>query len=388
MVHRVSGRRRLENGAVAVLTGILASALFLVCALVVQFGFSRDIRRQSQNASDASALAAAQELLKSGTPDFAAAVAKAISYAQTNFGVAPSAWNSCTDPGKPVGWYSPSSRCISFDSQTAPTLVRVSMPDRDSTTAVGSAAGVNHLKIGSVAVASIAAPPAGLRPWGICSEQVPTTADASVTIVFMPGNGHTSAHGCSATNAGGNWWLMRCPEDHTGGTPVTSENIVSGCEDPVSPVPNQPTDNTLAAFLESSCPASSAHCLAGDTGNNLSVFADDWQTLVGQTITMPVFCDQPACSTSTVTGTGTNAIYPVWKMVSVEICGFRLNRRDSTGWPGGSDPCTAKNSSNYGTGAGQTWFGNREDGFAVVFRTVDHPLDPSTDPTKKAWLVQ
>jgi Flp pilus assembly protein TadG len=388
VVHAVTSRRtRDETGAIAVLAGITFSMVFILCAMVVQLGFSRDIRRQSQNASDASALAAAQTLFKdAGAPDFTGAVDKAKAYAQTNFGVALSAWNACTDPGRPAGWYSPSTPCISFDSQTKPTQVRVFMPTRETRTAVGAGAGVKSLPIGSLAVASVATPTPGLRPWGICSEQLPAAADAAVTMIFMPGNGHTSTHGCSASNAGGNWWLMKCPEDGNGGTPETAKNITDGCDDAVAPVANQPTDNTLTSFLKAACPGRSSTCLGGDTGNNLSVFADEWQTLVGKTITMPVFCDQPDCSGSTVTGTGTNAIYPVWRMVSVEICGFRLNKKDSTSWPGGTDPCTSKNTANYNTTS--NWFGDKEDGFFAVFRTLDKPLDPSTDPTQKAWLVK
>jgi hypothetical protein len=377
-------RERDERGTIAVLAGITFASVFLLCALVVQLGFARDVRRQSQNASDASALAAASVLLQNGTPDFAAAVSAAITYADKNFGVKASEWSACTDPAKPAGWYSPATPCISFDSQTAPTLVRVAMPLRDAKTAIGAGSGVKNLQIGSFAVASVATPTAGLRPWGICSEQLPATADSTVTMVFMPGNGHTSDHGCSATNAGGDWWLMLCPEDGNGGGPTTAANITDGCEDPVSPVPNQPTDATLAAFLKAACSGRSVHCLGGDSGRSLQTFADEWQTLVGRTITVPVFCDQPACSTTTVTGNGVNALYPIWKMVSVEICGFKLGNRKSTGWPGGTDPCTAKNSAGYTPNS----FGSREDGFFMIFRTLDKPLDPSTDPTQKPWLVK
>ena len=380
---------RGDDGAIAVLAGITFSMVFVLCALVVQFGFARDVRRQSQNASDASALAAAAVVFKSGTtPDFAGAVSAAKTYAEKNFAVAPSTWSSCSDPGRPSGWYVPtgSTPCISFDSQAAPTQVRVFMPGRDAKTSVGTAAGVNQLTVGSLAVASIATPIAGLRPWGICSEQLPAVADAAVTMVFMPGNGHTSTHGCSASNAGGNWWLMRCPEDGNGGVPVGEQNILNGCDSPVSPVPNQPSDATLAAFLKGACTSLSEHCLGGDTGNNLQVYANEWQTLVGKTITVPVFCDQPACSTSTLQGTGSTAIYPIWKMVSVEICGFRLGKQDSTSWPSGSDPCTTKNTSGYAPSG--TWFGNKEDGFFLVFRSLDKPLDSPTDPAHQAWLVK
>ena len=380
-------RRRGEDGAIAVLAGLTFTSLFVICAMVVQFGFARDVRRQSQNASDASALAAASVVLENGTtPDFAAAVSTAITYAEKNYGVPPSTWDTCTDPGRPAGWYHPtgSTQCISFDSATAPTQVRVFMPSRDAKVSIGAAAGVKELTVGSLAVASIAPPVAGLRPWGICSEQLPAAADQTVTMVFLPGNGHTSAHGCSATNAGGDWWLMRCPEDGNGGDPVTAENITEGCESSVSPVPNQPADATLAAYLKLACPARSEHCLGGDTGRNLQTFADEWQTLVGKTITVPVFCDLPACSVPTVTGNGTTAIYPVWKMVSVEICGFQLGNRESTGWPGGTDPCTAKNTSALSPSS----FHRNEDGFLMVFRSLDKPLDSPTDAAHRPWLVK
>ena len=96
MVSRVN---RGERGAVAVMVGIIATTLFVIAALVVDLGFARDTKRQSQNAADASALAAGNVLyVLDGTcseyPCIPNAVAAAKEYAQKNFSVQPAAWNS------------------------------------------------------------------------------------------------------------------------------------------------------------------------------------------------------------------------------------------------------------------------------------------------------
>ncbi|SDT20620.1 Flp pilus assembly protein TadG [Nocardioides scoriae] len=150
-------RARDEEGAVAVLAGILFSTLFLMAALVVQFGFTRDVRQDSQNAADASALAAALTISTSNasTPDLSAAVAVAISYAQKNTGVAPGTWTACTDPAK-LAVVTATTGCVSFDSSTAPTKVRVLIPVRETKTAIGAGAGVRTLGVNAAAEASIA----------------------------------------------------------------------------------------------------------------------------------------------------------------------------------------------------------------------------------------
>ena len=55
---------------------------------------------------------------------------------------------------------------------------------------------------------------------------------------------------------------------------------------------------------------------------------DEWATLLGKTIAMPVFCDQapagtPQCDPSTV-ASDTKATWPVWKIAAVTICGYAL----------------------------------------------------------------
>ena len=53
---------RDEQGAIAILVAMTSVVLFIIAAMVVDLGLARDTRRQSQNAADASALAAANAL--------------------------------------------------------------------------------------------------------------------------------------------------------------------------------------------------------------------------------------------------------------------------------------------------------------------------------------
>src|SRR5690606_20851459 len=43
---------------------------------------------------------------------------------------------------------------------------------------------------------------------------------------------------------------------------------------------------------------------------------------------LPVFCGQPTCTPAgVVNGGGNNAIYPVHRLVSVSVCGYRFNNQ-------------------------------------------------------------
>ena len=56
------GPQRSERGAVAVLVALAFTVFVILVALVIDIGLARDTRRVSQNAADASALAAANTL--------------------------------------------------------------------------------------------------------------------------------------------------------------------------------------------------------------------------------------------------------------------------------------------------------------------------------------
>ena len=98
MLNRFFGRRaaRDEDGLVAVIAALMAVVLLVMAALVVDLGLARDTRRQSQNAADASSLAAANVLYPTSgqcvdvtaqtvPPCFKDAVKAATDYATQNF---------------------------------------------------------------------------------------------------------------------------------------------------------------------------------------------------------------------------------------------------------------------------------------------------------------
>lgn len=146
--------RRDERGAVAVLVSMCAVVLFTLAALVVDLGHARDVRSQSQNAADASALAAANAMyLTTIEPDLTAAAAAAKSTARANLGISEQAWESCTDPDRPSGFTAVGSPCISMrvvnDSQGRPTstYVRVVVPPQVVQTPFASLIGVTSVPV-------------------------------------------------------------------------------------------------------------------------------------------------------------------------------------------------------------------------------------------------
>lgn len=158
---RALARERGERGAIAIMVGVMASMLFIIAALVVDLGFARDTARQSQNAADASALAAGNVLYQTDAtcatmPCIDKAVTAAKQYAQTNFNVEPGAWDSCTDPA-PLA-YVPTTEtgsCISFNDADEPSQVRVVVPTRTVETGLGTLAGVETIDISRNARATL-----------------------------------------------------------------------------------------------------------------------------------------------------------------------------------------------------------------------------------------
>lgn len=153
-----------ERGAVAVVVSVLMLVLVMCAAVVVDLGNARDVRRQSQNAADSSALAAANVLYPASNtcatgvlPCINDAVDAAKAFAQSNFGVTDANWTSCSAGAGDRLAYTPSgvSTCISFDSALAPTEVRVYVPVRPVGTFFGGVTGRSTIAVGSSAQAKL-----------------------------------------------------------------------------------------------------------------------------------------------------------------------------------------------------------------------------------------
>jgi len=174
MVHALSRLRRRDDGAVAILTILLTSVVFIaLCALVVDLGMARDTRRQAQNAADASVLAAGNVLYINGsTADITGAVAAAKAYAAKNYNVTDADWAACRDdtklaitPDSPDGLLPDT--CISFGPDaTKPTKVQVKVPIRPVSTPFAGIWGVSTVPVSAVAV--IGFDTGGLAKCGLC----------------------------------------------------------------------------------------------------------------------------------------------------------------------------------------------------------------------------
>ena len=154
---------RDERGAVAVVVALLVTVLVVMVALVVDLGMSRDMRRQSQNAADASALAGVNALYPLAgcvggvaAPCTADAISAVKSYASNNYGVTAAEWTSCTNtlPSGYVGQGGTS--CIAFNnSGVSPTAILVRMPTRNVRTAFAGVIGRAQVPVSSSAEAQL-----------------------------------------------------------------------------------------------------------------------------------------------------------------------------------------------------------------------------------------
>jgi hypothetical protein len=145
-----------DRGAVAILVAFFSIVMFMFGALIVDLGVARVTRRDAQNAADASALAGANALYPTGpTPDFAGAVAAVKSFASSNFGTTDADWTSCSTTQNLSYTPSGTSRCISFDSSTAPANVRVIIPSKHVSSFFGSVVGYQGMDVAALAQATV-----------------------------------------------------------------------------------------------------------------------------------------------------------------------------------------------------------------------------------------
>ena len=220
------GRSRDEEGLVAVLFALTAVILLVLAAMVVDLGLARDTRRQSQNAADASSLAAANVLYPTSgqcvdvtaqtvPPCFKDAVKAATDYATQNFQVSATEWSSCSDGGH--YWVPPStSACISFTDDTLstaqpaqPTKVRVVVPTRKVKTAFGILAGTSEIPIS--ASARTALTPGSARSCGLCLLGTGTSGLGNGDVTVIGG----SVHSNGTIDSGPNGHMTATPSPNT-----------------------------------------------------------------------------------------------------------------------------------------------------------------------------
>lgn len=197
-------RRRDESGAVAIVFAIaMASFLMLVAALVVDLGVARDTKAASQDAADASSLAAANSLYLNGPlPDFTRAVAAAKSYSLANYGVEAGAWSTCTDTAPLAYRPDPTTSCISFDNATRPSRVRVAVPLRQVATPFAGGAGVPIQSTARTNIVALPSQPCGLCVLGSGITHQFQNGDATVrgADIYINGSSNVGSNGLVASN--------------------------------------------------------------------------------------------------------------------------------------------------------------------------------------------
>src|ERR1700688_2501531 len=107
--------RRDESGAVLVLAAGCLVVLLGLSALAIDIGVGHTQQRQIQNAADAAALGAAQDLVPSPTMKESTAVTDAQNLAGENLPKDTLNWAGCVDT-EHLAVLAPSTQCISFAS--------------------------------------------------------------------------------------------------------------------------------------------------------------------------------------------------------------------------------------------------------------------------------
>ena len=127
VLSRLRNDQHGERGAVAIIVAVFAVVMFGLASLVVDLGVARDTRREAQNAADASALAAIGACMPMARrPTSPRRWGWRGATPATNFGTGAADWATCSATSHLA--YAPVTPCISFDSATAPTRVRVVIP--------------------------------------------------------------------------------------------------------------------------------------------------------------------------------------------------------------------------------------------------------------------
>ena len=362
---RVLVRPREERGAVAIIVAVSSILIMVMGAMVVDLGQAYVKKREAQTAADAGALAAATVFKETGG---LCTTLVANSTLQTKARTAATTIIEKNLPGAtPV--FPSGSQVAVCDGNTLKVQVSVSFnsPVGLGQIAIGTGGTIAVSRSATAALGRAQSTVGSLRPWMICGAQLPTGAFPSNVIpIALPGNGHVSDDpNCVNPNKPGDWWRTTC-FNGGGSHGDTYANIINGCED-VSIVPGQTASHTPAqrsTYLRSKCGPESTYCLADDTGRDVKTMNTAWNTLMGKTFAMPVFCSDRDCAPTSVTKKGN---WPVWKIAAVTLCGYAMKgNRSVTAMPAGE--CTTKNAANW---TPLTAFPDKDDiGFLFIFQGI------------------
>lgn len=337
--------RRDESGAIAVLVALLAVALIGMSAFVADFGLAYANKRQIQTAADAAALGAAGVFANEQYRQCADIRSNGLAAAQAEAEDKVDGNETTLSSGVLTQF---EAACESGD-----LVVRTTVTASSPSIFGGMFDRTGDYEVFRSAAAVVEAGMTGprLRPLALCASDLPANAvPGTVFRLYAPGDGLSPATSCPIPPNPGNWWTLDCPlegNDDGHGNSAMEDQIRNGCSTPINVVAGQGTltGTALNTHLANACPSPSAsapfQCLSGDPGQpDAGQVETAWKDLIdaGTTVPIPVFCSPSPgkCATTSVIGTGSNAIFPVHKLISVQVCGYHFGHQTSRKYVGSS----------------------------------------------------
>lgn len=308
-------RARREEGAVAVMTAILAVVLIGVAAFTTDFGMAYAQRQALATGADSAALGVVRAMytseLKNPTGDCetlkaqynvvegnGSTKAKNIALAQVNANAPFGATIASSDVTAPLV-------CLA----TGPLQVTVTA-NRTIDPILGGVLGGGPMNVSGTAVAAlgVANQVRGLSPLALCSNQAQVIMDAHVVdaaanksdraMLVAPDKVWKSGNDCDAGGSG-NWGWLDFGQGN--GADALGDMIIAGYNGTIT----LDTSKTPASFQAAAVP--------GNKGSN-SHTHNAMQTIMDKVVTYPVY--------SKVTGNGNNTEYTVIGFMSVQMCGY------------------------------------------------------------------
>jgi hypothetical protein len=197
---RIRCRPDDERGVVAVMLALFLTLVLGICALVIDLGNARQLRREAQASADAAALAGGEAIESDthvrvdGTFTWSTVVTQIKNYAKANDNIATSAWANCSDPYKLA--YRPDAAnndtCISASASSFPApsassigdnvmYLRVRLPSSSVKSYFAKALGNGDLTVGATSTTKVV----------FTVTQLTTPASGGPCALCILGNGYT-----------------------------------------------------------------------------------------------------------------------------------------------------------------------------------------------------
>ncbi len=357
---RLAGKRLAddEEGAVAIVVALLLSVLLIISAFAVDFGLSYSSSLSLQTAADAASIAAASSysdeqvscvggtLSRTGGP-------RSLGVMQAD---AQTAARNIMNENHLDAVESPGAFTVGCESGA----IVVRWANNAATDAgLGGVIGVNEITAERRSAAALSSPDTvvdGLRPYAVCSGDLPPSIPSAIVMIRYPGHVATGSQ-CPSTSGG--WLTLDCPviadgdnhPDEGNGQPALEYATEFGCSNPVSIVPNQDSDtaarhNQMVVACNPPANIPDEDCLGVQTGDvgNKNIW-DAWRAILGEEITLPVICGQPPCTPAVSIGTGDTARHPVQRLAGVTVCGFHFGNNSQRHGDTQAGPCAGADAS-------------------------------------------